>query len=34
VDFPKKQAVVTVETEKYDEKGLVKALEKAGSSAR
>jgi copper chaperone CopZ len=30
VDFAKKQAVVTVETEKYDEKALVKALEKAG----
>jgi copper chaperone CopZ len=30
VDFAKKQAVVTVETEKYDEKALVKTLEKAG----
>jgi copper chaperone CopZ len=30
VDFAKEQAVVTVETEKYDEKALVRALEKAG----
>jgi copper chaperone CopZ len=30
VDFAKKQAVVTVEIEKHDEKALVKALEKAG----
>jgi S1-C subfamily serine protease len=30
VDFAKKQAVVTVETEKYDEKALVNALEKEG----
>ena len=28
--FANKQAVVTIETEKYDEKALVKALEKAG----
>jgi len=30
VDFPKKQATVTAEAEKYDEKALLKALEKAG----
>ena len=30
VDFAKKQATLTVETEKYDEKALIKALDKAG----
>jgi copper chaperone CopZ len=30
VEFAKKQAVVTVETEKYDAKALVNALVKAG----
>ena len=30
VDFDKKQAVVTVEVEKYDEQALLKALEEAG----
>jgi copper chaperone CopZ len=30
VEFTKKQGVVTVETEKYDEKALLKALEKGG----
>ena len=30
VDFAKKQAVVTVEAEKYDEQALLQALEKAG----
>ena len=30
MDFAKKQAIITVETEKYDEEALLKALEKAG----
>jgi len=30
VDFAKKQAVVTVETERYEEKAMLKALEKGG----
>lgn len=30
MNYDKKQAVVTVETEKYDEKALIKALEQAG----
>ena len=30
VDFAKKQAVVTAEVEKYDEKALLKALNKGG----
>ncbi len=30
VNFDKKQAVVTAEAEKYDEKALLKVLEKAG----
>jgi hypothetical protein len=30
VDFAKKQAVVTVETAKYDQKALVRALEDGG----
>lgn len=30
VSFEKKQAVVTAEADKYDEKALLKALEKAG----
>ncbi|MCI0465282.1 MAG: hypothetical protein L0Z62_50815 [Gemmataceae bacterium] len=30
MSFEKKQAVVTAEADKYDEKALLKALEKAG----
>ncbi len=30
VNFQKKQAAVTAEADKYDEKALLKALEKAG----
>lgn len=30
MDYAKKQAVVTVEVERYDEKALLNALEKAG----
>jgi copper chaperone CopZ len=30
VDFPKKQAIVTAETDKYDEQALLKALERGG----
>jgi len=30
VDYDKKQAIVTAEADKYDEKAMLKALEKAG----
>ncbi len=30
MDFNKKQAIVTAEADKYDEKALLKVLEKAG----